>query len=86
MRSSGGRRAIDGAPALAVFVQAARAFTPSARKATAEPLTRETIAAALEENDQNLAAAARALNVHRTQLYRRMAELDMPTPGGRKNV
>jgi transcriptional regulator with PAS, ATPase and Fis domain len=57
----------------------------SQRRTATEPLSREAIASALEQNEQNLAAAARALGVHRTQLYRRMAELEMSTPG-RKNA
>ena len=48
-------------------------------------VTREAIVAALEAERGNLAAAARALGLHRTQLYRRMAELQMPTPGRKRD-
>lgn len=49
----------------------------SAQLQRARAPSRNAIAAALEANRQNLAATARALRMHRTQLYRRMAELEM---------
>ncbi len=51
------------------------------RRESIERLTRDSIENALTANGRNLAATARALGVHRTQLYRRMAELEMATPG-----
>jgi DNA-binding NtrC family response regulator len=47
------------------------------RRASPMVLTAAAIAAALREHDGDVAAAARALRLHRTQLYRRMAELGL---------
>ncbi len=57
---------------------------PGPKAQSPDQVTREAIEGALEAEGGNLAGAARALGLHRTQLYRRMADLEIPTPGRKR--
>jgi transcriptional regulator with PAS, ATPase and Fis domain len=80
-----GPASLAGPPSALAGVASERGSISGVSNANEPPLTREAIEAELATQGQNLAATARALGVHRTQLYRRMAELEMPTPGRRRD-